>query len=115
MSADALAAAIDLGAAGPVSCPLCLFAVAAALKTGDEKEIRKALRFFVPRLWDEGLVETLKPALERARKAGIVGTAAAIADLDARGYRSLVTEAVVRRLAGEQLEEMERNRTASLN
>ncbi|MDQ3670535.1 MAG: hypothetical protein M3377_09700 [Actinomycetota bacterium] len=115
MSADALAAAIDLEPAGPASCPLCIFAVVAALKTGDENEIQKALRFFVPLLWDEGLSETLKSALERARKAGIVGTAAAIADLDARGYRSLVAEAVVRRLAGEQLEEMERNRTASLN
>ena len=114
-ASDALAAAIDLRRLRLAACPLCLFGVACELEAGDENEIRKALRFFAPLVWEEGLAEPLVAALEGAQQAGLPGADAAIADADARGPHSPIAEAVVRRLASEQLAEMERNRTASLN
>ena len=114
-SADQVVAAIDVERARRAACPVCLFGIARELEAGDEKKIEKALRFFVPLLWDEGLAEPLKAALERAGLAGVPHAGAAIADLKARGPASLVAEALVRRLASEQVAETERTRIASLN
>ena len=114
-AAEELAAALDLEEVRRTSCPACLVGVACALDGGDEAEVRKAVRAFAPLLWDEGLGEALAASLARARERGASGADAAIEDLEARGARSKIVDAVVRRLAGEQVREMERRRVAYLN
>ncbi len=85
------------------------------LDEGDERAIRAAVRFFADLLWDEGLEEPVRAALERARRAGVDGAEAAVADVQARGSRSAVFEAVVRLLARGKLEEARRRYITSLN
>ncbi len=94
---------------------MCIFGVACALDSDDEREPRRTLRFFVPLLWDEGLDAPVRAALEAAREAGVEGAAAAIADLEARGPRSFVFGAVVRLLAQRQSEAMKRSYITSQN
>jgi hypothetical protein len=108
--ADALAASLDLDFHELAICRACLLFVTLPLDGGDERKIRGALRSFTPVLWDEGLALPLQAALERARRAGVPDAEAAIADIEARGPRSRVAQAAVRRLAAQQLEEMKRMR-----
>jgi hypothetical protein len=55
-----------------------------------------------PILWDEGLALPARLALERARRSGVAGAAAALEEVEARGGRSVVARAIVLRLATEQ-------------
>lgn len=112
---EALAAMLDLDAVRGVACAACLFGVACALDGGKEEEMWKAVRLFAPLLWDEGLAEALEASLARARKADVPGADAASADLEERGVRSAVVGPVVRLLAAEQLQEMERRRRVYMN
>ncbi len=114
-SAEAVAGALDLDGLQATACPMCIFGVACALDSDDEREPRRTLRFFVPLLWDEGLDAPVREALEGAREAGVAGAGAAIADLEARGPRSFVFGAVVRRLAERQSAAMRRSYITSQN
>jgi hypothetical protein len=114
-SAEAVAGALDLAALQAEACPMCIFGVACALDSDDEQGSRRALRFFMPLLWDEGLDAPVRAALQAARGAGVAGAGAALADLDARGPRSYVFGAVVRRLARLQSDAMKRSYITSQN
>ncbi len=106
--AEAVAESLDLELSTLQLCPLCLFGVAQALRTGDPVELRGALRFFAPLLWDEGLAAPLSDALDAACSAGVPDAEAAAAEVERLGPTSRVVKAVVRRLAAQQLEELER-------
>ena len=77
----------------------CLSFVAFPLRTGDEREVRRALASVTPHLWEEGLALPAVAALERARRAGVPHAEAALADIDARGSRSRIVREIVIRLA----------------
>jgi hypothetical protein len=87
-------------------CVMCLFGVSTALRRGDEREVRSALRFFAPLLWEEGLEEPLCAALRRAAAEGVPDAAEALADVERHGGASRVVRAVVRVLASQQLREL---------
>lgn len=115
MARSPLVAALDLRLERVAICNLCLLQVSWALRGGDAKELRRALRYFVPLLWDEGLEEVLRHAVERAYAAGVSGADVATRDLARRGEHAWITESVVLDLAEQQVAEMERWRRASLN
>jgi hypothetical protein len=96
-----LAAALDLDVDDIPICLACLSFVSSALHDDDEPKIRGALVAFTPLLWDEGLAEPAYAAVERAAQRGIPDAAAALADLDARGPRTPIARAIVRRLASD--------------
>jgi hypothetical protein len=54
-----------------------------------------------PDLWADGLSEQALVAVRRACIRGVPDAAAALADLEERGGRSVVARSIVRRLAGE--------------
>jgi hypothetical protein len=87
-------------------CALCLFGVSTPLRRGDERELRSALRFFAPLLWEEGLEAPLRAALQRAAREGVRDATAAVEDLDRYGPACRVVKEVVRRLALQQLQEL---------
>jgi len=82
-------------------CLACLSFVSMAIDSGDEREIRRETNRMTPDLWAEGLALPARLALERARKRGIPGADTALADIEARGGRSLVAKAIVYRLAAD--------------
>jgi phosphoserine phosphatase len=63
-----------------------------------------------PDLWFDGLDAQALAAVRRACAAGVPDAEQALADLEARGGRSVVARAIVRRLAGELAERAARNR-----
>jgi hypothetical protein len=102
--AEALAAALDLDVDAIGICHACLFFVSHAVERGDEREIVQVVREFAPDLWAEGLAQPARLALERAHLRGVPDAEAAITDVELRGARSPVVEALVRRLAKDLLE-----------
>jgi hypothetical protein len=82
-------------------CHACLSFVSMPLGWGDERETRRATFAITPDLWNEGLAEPARLALERARAEGIAGAEAGLADVDAREGRSVTARAIVRRLAAD--------------
>jgi hypothetical protein len=62
-----LASKLDLHVHEIPICLPCLSFVAFPLDSGDERELRRATLHFTPILWDEGLAEPARQALERAR------------------------------------------------
>jgi hypothetical protein len=115
VAAEAFVRALDLRLEEVATCALCLLNVAWAIRDGDEREVRSALRFHTPILWDEGLESQVRAALERARAGGLAGAAEASADVEAREDRSHVVTEIVRHLARQQLDEMERDYITSMN
>jgi hypothetical protein len=103
--ADAVAESLGLELSAVPACPLCLWSVGSALED-DPAELRSALRFFAPVLWDEGLEAPVRAALEAARALGIPDADAATAEVEQLGPSSRVVKAVVQRLAAQQLEEL---------
>jgi hypothetical protein len=101
MSVQGLAAKLDLDVYEVGICHACLSFVAFPLDAGDEGETARALREFVPILWEEGLALPLQRALERARRRGVEGADVAIADIDRRGAGAAIVTAVVRQLAAD--------------
>lgn len=101
-----LAAKLSVGLGSHGVCFPCLGMVA------DE---RAAERWVAPTLWVEGLGVTVTAAVERAVELDLTDASAARDDLRARGCRSGIFRAVVRRLARELEEEAQRARAASLN
>ena len=68
-----------------------------------------------PTLWAEGLDRPVREALERKARSGLMDATEALWDIDERGFRSGIFRAVVRRLAGELAEDVQRAYLASLN
>lgn len=114
-AAEGLVAALGLRSERLELCPMCLFGVACALRSGNKRELRSALGFFTELLWDEGLEEPLRAALGRARVARVPGAEEVTREIEERGPRSSFIEAVVLDLVRQQLEDAERARAASLN
>jgi len=109
-----LAARLAVDLQSPGVCPACLSFVALALEKGDERRIAGQIRMAAPTLWDEGLGDAVRLALEPAARRG-GDEAEALRDLDARAEGSRVFRAVVRRLAEELAEDVRRAHLASLN
>jgi hypothetical protein len=75
-----------------------------AIDGGDEAKIKRETRRIPPDLWEEGLAQPVRLALGRARERRVARADEALADVVARGARSVVVQAIVRRL-GAQLAE----------
>jgi len=115
MDADAaapLAARLSVGLGSPGVCYPCLGEVAHELECGDGHRVEQ---WVVGTLWIEGLGVTVTAAVERAVQLGLPDAEAARADLAARGCRSGIFRAVVRRLARELHPETQRAIDAALN
>ena len=115
MDADAaasLAEKLSVGLGSHGVCYPCLGMVAHELASGGG---RAAEHWVVPTLWAEGLGITVTAAVERAVELELFDAAVARDDLRARGCRSAVFRAVVRRLARELEQETQRAVAASLN
>ena len=111
-AAGSLAEKLSVGLGSHGVCYPCLGLVADELTAGDGRE---AERWVVPTLWAEGLGITVTAAVERAVELELLDAAAARDDLKARGCRSAIFRAVVRRLARELEQETQRALAASLN
>jgi hypothetical protein len=96
--ADALAERLDLGLDTGVCCA-CLSFVCMAMDGGDPAEIRREVRRMSPDLWMDGLDEPALAAVRAARDRGDPDAQAALDELDRRGGRSTVAQAIVRHLA----------------
>jgi hypothetical protein len=90
-------------------CHACLCFVSFAIDDDDEKEIRSWVRRMTPDIWDDGLDTQAFAAVRGACDAGVAGSEQALADLEAKGGRSVVARAIVRRLAGELAERAARD------
>ena len=99
--ARGIASELDLDLDDIGICLACLSFVSMAIDRGDEREIRGELIRMTPDLWAEGLALPARLALQRARKQGVAGAEAALADIEKRGGRSLVAQAIVYRLAAD--------------
>jgi len=96
-----LAAELELDLEVLPICIACLSFVSSTLDHDDEPKIRGALVTFTPLLWEEGLAEPARAAVEEAVRRGVRDAAGALADLDAHGPRTPIARAIVRRLASE--------------
>jgi hypothetical protein len=115
MDADAaapLAARLSVGLGSHGVCYPCLGEVAHELECGGGRRME---HWVVPTLWIEGLGVTVTTAVERAVQLGLPDAEDARADLAARGCRSGIFRAVVRRLARELQLQTRRAIAASLN
>jgi hypothetical protein len=99
--ARAIAQALELDLDEIDICLACLSFVSFPLRTGDDREVRRALASVTPHLWEEGLALPAVAALEHARRAGVEHAEAALADITARGSRSPVVREIVLRLAAD--------------
>jgi hypothetical protein len=104
---------VDLHARGV--CPACLGMVAMELEFGDDPSVALTVRMVVPNLWAEGLGGTVEDALHSATRRGVPDAREALRDFEARGPRSDIFKAIVRRLARDLKEEVDRTYRASLN
>jgi len=89
-------------------CLPCLTFVAFPLDSGDEPRARREARKLAPDLWAEGLELTVLVALETAKRDGVGGAVEAIDDVQQRGPRSPVVQAIVWRLAEQLVEDIRR-------
>jgi hypothetical protein len=85
-------------------CFACLWFVSTAIHKGDEREVRRQVRHMTPSLWHDGLDEQAFAAVREACAAGVPDAELALADLEAKGGRSLFARAIVRRLGAELAE-----------
>jgi hypothetical protein len=97
---------IDLG-----RTPICRACLSLVSMTLDKDDGGRAARGWAHRLsrdlWQEGLEAPLRDALERARRAGDSDAAAALEDVEARGWRARIVPEVIMRLGIELKEEAE--------
>src|ERR1043165_6787544 len=96
--ADAFADRLDVGLDTGV-CLACLGMVCMAMDSGNAAKIRGALRAMSPDLWMDGLAEPALAAVRAARGRGDPDAQAAREELERRGGRSTVAQAIVRHLA----------------
>lgn len=85
------------------------------LEFGDDSTVAGTVRMVVPNLWAEGLGGPVEDALHSAARRGIPDADEALRDFEARGPRSDIFRAIVRRLAEDLKEEVDRTYRASLN
>ena len=109
MDDDDLAQRLSVGLGSPGICLPCLGEVAEILETDPKR--RRGETWFVTTLWAEGLGVSVTAAVE----LGLTGAREAQDDLRARGPRSGIYRATVRRLARELKEETDRAIRAALN
>src|SRR5262245_26801884 len=102
---ESVAAALPVGLHSRGVCPMCLLFL---IQGGPEATV-------VTNLWAEGLGDSVRAELAEAARRGTAGAGDALADFDARGCRSAIFRAVVRRLARELDESARRAYQASLN
>jgi hypothetical protein len=102
---ESMASALPVGLHSRGVCPMCLLFL---VQGGPEAAV-------VTNLWAEGMGDSVRAELAEAARRGVVGAADALADLDARGCRSSIFRAIVRRLARELDESARRAYQASLN
>ena len=89
-------------------CRACLSFVSMTLDKDDGgREARGWAHRLSRDLWGEGLEAPLHHALERARNAGDADAAAALDDIEARGWRARIVPEVIMRLGVELKEEAE--------
>jgi len=100
-AADALAAQLDLDVDDVAICQACLSFVSFAIESGDDHEVTCSIRQIAPDLWAEGLAEPVGMALRRARERGVANADEAIRSVAAKGPRSQIVCAIVRRLAAD--------------
>jgi hypothetical protein len=98
--ADEVAARLDLDL--NCVCHACLCVVSLAVEGGEPREIADALARMTPDLWADGLEGRALTAATRACELDVPNASEALADLELRGAKSVVAQAIVRRLA-EQL------------
>jgi hypothetical protein len=110
-----LARSLEVGLHAHGVCPACLGMVAMELEHGDERSVAATIRMVVPNLWAEGLGTPVEEALHSAKRRGVPDAAEALRDFEARGPRSDIFRAVVRRLAQQLAGEVQRSYLASLN
>ena len=113
MDAAALASRLDVGLGSHGICFPCLGEVAEILETDPKR--RRGETWFMTTLWSEGLGVSVATAVERAVALGLPDAAEAQADLRARGARSDIYRATVRRLARELAEDTRRRMEAAMN
>lgn len=82
-------------------CHACLCFVSFAVDDGDKREIGREVRRMTPDLWYDGLDVQALAAVRAARDAGVPDAEEALAELEARGGRSVIARAIVLRLAVE--------------
>ena len=113
-SASRLAQKLRIGLDSDGVCTACLSFVAFALDGDDERKVAGEITRIAPVLWDEGLGDVVRRALQHvAPENGEAGLA--LRFLDAERERSSIFRAVVLRLAVEAREEVRRIERASLN
>jgi hypothetical protein len=98
------AAALDLDLSRMTVCHACLSFVSMPLAAGEVEEARSWARRMTPFIWQEGLAEPALAAVRKAYAARVPGAEACLADLEARGGRSVVARAIVLRLAADLAE-----------
>jgi hypothetical protein len=113
MDVDDLARRLSVGLGSPGICLPCLGEVAHILETDPKR--RRGETWFMTTLWAEGLGVSVTAAVERAVAIGIADAGEAQDDLRARGPRSAIFRATVRRLARELAEETRRAMEAAMN
>ena len=103
-----LAHRLDIDLARTPICRACLSFVSMTLDKDDGgREARGWAHRLSRDLWEEGLEAPLRDALERARNAGDADAAAALEDIEARGWRARIVPEVIMRLGVELKEEAE--------
>jgi imidazolonepropionase-like amidohydrolase len=101
-----LAGKLDLDMYETGICLACLTFVAFPIDSGNEREAQGATVRFTPILWEEGLEQPVRRALEGARERGVTDAGRALADVDAAGPRTTIARAIVRVLALQMVAEM---------
>jgi len=110
-----LAQALEVGLGARGVCSACLSVVAMEVDRGDERSVARSVRVIAANLWAEGLGGPVEDALRGAARRGVADAAEALRDFEDRGPRSDIFHAVIRRLARQLSEEVQRARLASLN
>ena len=82
-------------------CLACLSFVSSALESGHPREIDRTVAEFAPILWEEGLAQPVLLALQRTKRQGMAGAAAALAEVERRGPRAPIVALIILRLAAQ--------------
>ena len=104
--AQILASELELDYQTVPICLACLTFVSFPLDLGQDRKARREAVAMAPVLWDEGLADTARAALEEARERGLDRAAEAVDEVGRLGPRSEVVIEIVMRLAAAQVDEM---------
>jgi hypothetical protein len=87
-------------------CLACLTLVSFPLDLGRDAEARREAAELRRHLWEDGLAEPTRLALERACERAVDRAAEAMREIDRIGARSAVVTAIILQLAYAQVDEM---------